>query len=233
MIRRDGRDPVLLWGQDRMHWVEAALAGWDLDAGSPPGGLRAAPRRRASDAATLDVYFDVASPFAYLALTQLAALARAPARAALHPILLGALFRDIGTGRRAAVRDAAAEAALRRARDGAVGALVGRAVRDAARSSRSARSTAQRLCLLAARARRALASIALARALGRAMWAEQRDLEDPTTLLAASSRAQRLPGDWLERDARARDQAALVDETAAARAAGVFGVPTFVVDGDA
>src|ERR1041385_2790671 len=30
--RRDGREPFLVWGQDRMHWLPALLAGWDPDA---------------------------------------------------------------------------------------------------------------------------------------------------------------------------------------------------------
>src|SRR5206468_3161400 len=47
--------------------------------------------------ATLDVYFDVSSPFAYLGMTQLPALAElAGVTPRLQPILLGGLFREIG-----------------------------------------------------------------------------------------------------------------------------------------
>src|SRR5262249_1525377 len=89
-------EPLLIWGQDRMPWVAAMLAGWRRS-GPPPGGPRPlAPRERAAAGKTLDVYFDVASPFAYLGLTQLPALAAMGVRPRLMPILLGALFRDIG-----------------------------------------------------------------------------------------------------------------------------------------
>src|SRR5439155_14990174 len=72
-------------------------AGWDPDAGAPVGGPRPfAPREKAAPAATLDVYLDVASPFAYLALTQLPAVAGMGIMPRLVPILLGGLFREIG-----------------------------------------------------------------------------------------------------------------------------------------
>src|SRR5205814_2313275 len=80
--------PILVWGQDRMDWVRAIWRGWDPERDAHP-----APTDRIEAKRELDVYFDVASPFAYLGLTQ---LARYHARPRLHPILLGALFRDIG-----------------------------------------------------------------------------------------------------------------------------------------
>src|SRR5689334_5448725 len=40
IIERATGERLLLWGQDRMPWVEAALAGWDPDTGPPPGGPR-------------------------------------------------------------------------------------------------------------------------------------------------------------------------------------------------
>jgi 2-hydroxychromene-2-carboxylate isomerase len=99
--------PHLIWGQDRMAWVEAMAAGWDL--ASPIKRPFAWPER-ARAGARVDVYVDVASPFAYLGLTQVPALAAMGADVRLVPILLGALFRDLGHGRRAAVRDAGGEA---------------------------------------------------------------------------------------------------------------------------
>ena len=98
VVRRDVGEPILVWGQDRMPWVEAVLAGWNPDTSPPPGGPRPvgfgaqgfhSPR-------TLELYFDVASPFAYFALTQIAASGKlAGVTPTLRPILLGALFRDI------------------------------------------------------------------------------------------------------------------------------------------
>lgn len=223
--------PLLIWGQDRMAWVEAALAGWDPDAGPPPGGPRplgtgvmgfASPR-------SLDVYFDVASPFAYLGLTQLPALAQlAGITPRLHPILLGALFRDIG---QADVPLFAMPPAKQRY----VGLEMTRWARwwgvafDPPRKFPQRTVAAQRLCLLA-RGEGADVAMRLAIALGRAMWAEQRDLEDADTLRGVLADCG-LPREWTERTSEPAIKAELVAETAGARAAGVFGVPTWVVDG--
>jgi 2-hydroxychromene-2-carboxylate isomerase len=87
---------------------------------------------------------------------------------------------------------------------------------------------AQRLCLLAAE-QSYDDGIALAIALGRAIWAEQRDLEDETTLRAVLSECG-LPGDWLTRTQDPAVKAGLVAKTAQAKAAGAFGAPTWVVD---
>jgi 2-hydroxychromene-2-carboxylate isomerase len=63
-VMRGQGEPLLIWGQDRMPWVEAMLAGWRLS-GPPPGGPRPfAPEGRAVPGKTLDLYFDVSSPFA-------------------------------------------------------------------------------------------------------------------------------------------------------------------------
>jgi len=62
------------------------------------------------------------------------------------------------------------------------------------------------------------------------MWAEQRNIEDAATLSAVLA-DRGLPAEWLERTQDPAIKAALAEETAAAAAAGVFGVPTFVVDG--
>ncbi len=232
IVRREAREPVLLWGQDRLPWLEAVLAGWDPDAGPPPGG----PRPFAGDLlgfaspATLDVYFDVASPFAYLGLTQLPQLAdKCGTVPRLQPILLGALFRDIG---QVDVPLHAMPAPKQRytllemqrwARWWGVPFAM-----PAKFPQRTV--TAQRLCLLAADERGFADGIRLAIALGRAMWAEQRDLEDDATLAGVLADAG-LPAEWLARTREPEVKAALVARTAAAQAAGVFGVPTFVVDG--
>jgi 2-hydroxychromene-2-carboxylate isomerase len=69
----DGKE--LYWGQDRMHFVEAHAPG-----------------------PALDVYWDFSSPFAYLGASQVAALARRTnTRVTWRPLLLGGLFRSIGT----------------------------------------------------------------------------------------------------------------------------------------
>lgn len=226
--RPPGRAPLLVWGQDRMPWLEAILAGWDPEAGPPPGGPRPFPVPRARPGATLDVYFDVASPFAYLALTQLPALAASGAALRLVPILLGALFRDVG-------QVDVPLLAFPPPKQRYVGLEMARWSRwwgvPFSMPSKFPQRTvaAQRLCLLAA-GEGTDAGLRLARALGRAMWAEHRDLEDDATLRAILA-AEGLPAGWVERTADPEVKARLAANTAAAKAAGAFGVPTFVVDG--
>lgn len=69
----------LWWGQDRMMLVESAL-------------------RRGGGGPTLTFFHDFASPFSYLASTQVARIARQRGIELIYkPMLLGALFRSIGT----------------------------------------------------------------------------------------------------------------------------------------
>jgi 2-hydroxychromene-2-carboxylate isomerase len=91
--------------------------------------------------------------------------------------------------------------------------------------------TAQRLALLAAD-QGFEAGHRLALALARAMWAEQRDLEDEATLRAILA-AEGFPEGWLARTAEPELKARLAASTAEAKDAGAFGVPTFVVTGGA
>ncbi len=78
----------LYWGQDRMAFVEGRPR--SLPVPVPDLSLAAPP--------TLDVYWDFSSPFAYLGATQVEALAkRTGARVTWRPLLLGGLFRSIGT----------------------------------------------------------------------------------------------------------------------------------------
>ncbi|HET7502306.1 MAG TPA: 2-hydroxychromene-2-carboxylate isomerase [Kofleriaceae bacterium] len=238
-ISRSGGQPLLIWGQDRLPWVEAVLAGWRLE-GPPPGGPRRfgqAPGtgttlRPAIPGATLDVYFDVSSPFAYLGLTQLPALAATGVEPRLVPILLGALFRDIG---QANVPWFAMPAAKQRY----FGLEMQRWASwwgepfELPRKFPQRTIAAQRLCILAA-ADGWKTGVRVATALARGMWAEQRDLEDPATLRTILDAADLPAGRaeaWLAgtQDPAIKEQ--LATNTSSAAAAGVFGVPTFVVDG--
>lgn len=228
-VLRRSTGPVLLWGQDRLDFVRAVLDGWDPDATSPPGGPRGVPAEPAAPGATLDVYFDVASPFAYLALTQLPSLARATGvTPRLVPILLGALFREIG---QADVPWFAMPVAKQRY----VGLDMARWARwwgvpfEQPRTFPQRTVAAQRLCLLATD-HGADTAMRFAHALARAMWAEGRDLQDPAVLGELLARAG-LPASWVERTQDPELKARLVATTASARDAGVFGVPTFVVNG--
>ncbi len=227
IIRRSG-SPLLLWGQDRIAWVEAVLDGWDPDVEPPPGGARSIAASPATDGATLDVYFDVSSPFAYLGLTQLPALARASGvTPRLVPILLGALFKDIHQAM-------VPWFAMPQAKQRYVGVEMARWARwwgqPFAFPAKFPQRTvnAQRLAILAAD-QSFDDGVRLAIALGRAMWAEQRDLEDTATL-AQILDENGFPRTWIERTSEPAIKARLADNTASAQAAGVFGVPTFVVN---
>jgi 2-hydroxychromene-2-carboxylate isomerase len=229
IVRRSGRDPVLLWGQDRMTWVDAVLAGWEPDRDPPPGGARplGTAMQGFASAATLDAYFDVSSPFAYLGLTQLPSLATLTGvTPRLQPILLGGLFRDLG-------QHDVPLLAMPPPKLRYISTEIGRWARwwgvpfEMPSKFPQRTITAQRLCVLAAE-RGFAAGVRLAIALGRAMWAEQRDLEDAATLRAILAAAD-LPITWVERTQDPAVKAALAAHTRAAQAAGVFGVPTWVV----
>jgi len=224
--------PLLLWGQDRMGWVEAVLAGWDLT-GAPPGGPRPlSPAEPAAAGKTLDVYFDVASPFAYLGLSQLPALAATGVQPRLVPILVGALFREIG---QVDVPLMAMPAAKRRyvSLDMQRWASWWGVPFDLPRKFPQRTVMAQRICVLAA-GDGFDTGIRVAIALARAMWAEQADLEDAASLRAILGRAgvtEDRANAWITRTQDPTVKAQLAAHTAAAAAAGVFGVPTFIVDG--
>ncbi|HZJ65882.1 MAG TPA: DsbA family protein [Kofleriaceae bacterium] len=247
-VMRDHGEPRLIWGQDRMPWVEAMLAGWRLN-GPPPGGPRPfSPSQPAVAGKTLDIYFDVASPFAYLGLTQLPALAAIGARPRLVPILLGALFRDIE-------QVDVPWFAMPPSKQRYIGLDMQRWASwlgepfDQPRKFPQRTIAAQRLCVIAAEHGFEV-GVRVATALGRAMWAEQRDLEDLETLRSVvaaldlpSGRREGIPERtpeqwperwvdlWIERTQDPAIKAQLAANTAAAREAGVFGVPTFIVDG--
>lgn len=80
----------MFWGADRMHLVEQALGGSPARPAPTPPATGPAPELR--------FFHDFASPFSYLASTQVARVAaEAGAKLTLSPILLGGLFRQIGT----------------------------------------------------------------------------------------------------------------------------------------
>ncbi len=196
----------LFWGQDRIDFVEAAVR-------------RQAPQR------TLDVYWDFSSPFAYLGCSQIGALAaRTGAKVRSHPILLGGLFRAIGTPdvplatfSEAKQRHVARDLERWASRWGVPYRFPSRF------PTRSL--DALRVWFALPEDRRD----AYRDAVFRAYWAEDRDIADPAVLAAcigdpavASAALEHAKSDDVKR--------ALRESTEAAVARGVFGVPTFVVD---
>lgn len=196
----------LFWGQDRIDFVEAAVR-------------RQPPQR------TLDVYWDFSSPFAYLGCSQIGALAaRTGASVRWHPVLLGGLFRAIGTPdvplatfSEAKQRHVARDLERWAARWGVPYRFPSRF------PTRSL--DALRVYFALPEDRRD----AYRDAVFRAYWAEDRDIADPAVLAdcvgdpaLASAALERTKSDDVKR--------ALRESTEAAVARGVFGVPTFVVD---
>ncbi|HEY4058975.1 MAG TPA: 2-hydroxychromene-2-carboxylate isomerase [Kofleriaceae bacterium] len=232
VVRRVQPPHTLVWGQDRLPWVEAMLAGWDPDRDAvPPGGHRSAGTTltTAPPASTLDVYFDVSSPFGYLALTQLPSIAAATGvTPRLIPILLGGLFKDIGQ----AVAPLLAMPAPKQRYfylETARWARWWGAPFDFPKKFPQRTIMAQRLGVIAAE-RPFADQCRLATALARGMWAEQRDLEDPETLRAILV-AEGFPSDWIERTNEPAIKATLIENSATAKAMNAFGVPTLVVNG--
>ncbi len=174
---------------------------------------------------TLDFYWDFSSPFAYLASTQVHALAeRTGATLTLRPMLLGALFKTFGTAdapilswpevkRRYYFQDI-----CRWAEHWGVPFVM-----------------PSRFPMLTVKALRTYLALDDDRKRGffdrtfRAYWVEDKDIADDATLAT-------LIGDDAPRAlAKCNDQSvkdALRDATATAAANGVFGAPTWVVDGE-
>ena len=230
----NGRPPLLFWGQDRLAWVAATLAGWqpDIDGERPAAYSEIAPNVEAAPGpATVDVFFDLASPFAYLGLHQIARLqARTGATFRLRPLLLGALFRDIGQ----------VDVPL----FGFVASKQRYVLQEITRWARwldvpfhfpqkfPQRTVLVQRCILAAAEHDQAQALTLALRLGHAFWAEGEDLEDEATVARLITECG-LSVDLIAQSKTPATKQALIYATSAARAAGVFGVPTWLVQTDA
>lgn len=218
---------VMLWGQDRLHWLEAIASGWNPDAGAPAGGPLpmdpAAVAPAASEPRAVDYWFDFSSPFAYLGSTQIEELCRrAGASLRWRPLLLGALFKQIGTPDVPLFQ-------MPESKRRYVGAELARWANwwsvPFRFTSRFPMKTVTALrMVIAADA----AAPALIHRLFRALWVEDENLDDDATLRRLAAEAGLDPG-LVDRTREPAIKQALVDLTAEARDTGVFGVPTCVV----
>ncbi len=217
---------ILVWGQDRLPWIAAIARGWDPRVNANANAnVNANVDANATEARDLLFYFDVSSLYSYLGLTQLSTLHPSPT---LRPILLGGLFRSVGT---ADVPLFAFPEAKRRyvvAEMQRWARWYGVPFRMPSKFPQRTQ-TAQRLILLAA-AHGAAAQLSLARALAHALWADDGDLEDDATL-AAILVAEDLPAALLAETREPSAKQALVAVTSEAAHAGIFGVPSYVVMG--
>jgi 2-hydroxychromene-2-carboxylate isomerase len=228
-------DAHLYWGQDRIPFVigtRGARPAVGGAVGGGGGGSRA-PGETPSPAAlphaprTIEFYWDFSSPFAYLASTQAAALAaRTGAVVVSRPILLGGLFRAIGT----------AEVPLATFSEAKQRHVAKDLDRWAAYWMKPFRFPS-RFPTHSVKALRVWYALAEERrdayrdAVFRAYWAEDRDITDDAVLASC------VGDEGAAREALAKSgaddvKAALRAATAEAAARGVFGVPTFVVGGE-
>ncbi|MEZ4224854.1 MAG: 2-hydroxychromene-2-carboxylate isomerase [Polyangiaceae bacterium] len=213
-------DDRLYWGQDRLALVAEALGG---DAALVD--LIPAPAAPSPADAEVEFFFDFSSPFAYLASTQIEAVAASVgARVVFRPFLLGALFRNIGTANVPMLGFSQVKQAW-----------VGRDLGDhAARyrvpfqfpSSFPIRSVLPLRVALAAGSELPRAM----HALFRAAWCEDRDIAEPESL-ARILRDAELSPELLTRASDPAVKQQLRDNTDRAEALGACGAPTFVVDG--
>ena len=206
----------LYWGQDRIAFAEG-LTPSRLDAPAP------AP----TPAPDLHVYWDFSSPFAYLGATQVAALARRTgANVVWHPILLGGLFRSLGTPD---VPLAGFSPAKQR--------YIGKDIDRWAAYWGVPFRFPSKFPTLSLRAMRVYVALpeplraAYRDAVFRAYWADDRDISDDAVLASCIEDASAAQ-DALARATSDDVKAELRRETEQAAERGVFGVPTFVVEGE-
>lgn len=176
----------------------------------------------------LEFHFDVVCPYAYLASTQIEALAeRSGATIAYEPFLLGGVFRAIGgpDDPNAAMPEAKAKHNQRDMRRWAAhfGAPL---VMHPEHPRRSV--LALRALLAASEAARPAAT----HALFAAYWRRAEDIADPAVVASALDDAGVDGAGCVERAAEQAIKDELRARTDAAVEAGVFGAPTFIVDGE-
>jgi 2-hydroxychromene-2-carboxylate isomerase len=205
----------IVWGQDRMPRV-AGLPWEEL--------LPALPSMEAGKTHSVELYWDFSSPFAYLAYMQAEALARRTGATLVErPMLLGAVFKEVGQPMVPLATWPAAKQAYYSD--------------DMQRSAEACGvpfKFPSRFPMNSVKALRAYLALpeprrhAFARATFSAYWAEDRDIGDDAVLKGLiGSDGEEI----LARTQAPEIKKALIDSTARAVAAGVFGAPAWVVDG--
>lgn len=181
-------------------------------------------------AAVVDYYFATVSPWAYLGHARFVDIARAAgATVRVKPVDLGVIFPVSGglpLGKRAPQRQAYRLVELRR-----FSQHLGIALHPQPTHFPVDGNDAARLILAADTALGSAAALDLAHRVGRAIWTEQRNVADRATLAALLAEAG-LPDQLLHpaaMDAAGARYTACTDE---ARDLGVFGAPTYVIDGE-
>ena len=174
----------------------------------------------------LTFYYDVVCPYAYLASTQVARVAeRADATLHYQPMLLGGVFRAIGAPD--APPMAEAKAKMNRLDLARLAAWLGVPLNHP-EDAHPRRTVLAMRTILAAGGQLVPAT----EALFRAYWVDGVDVADPEAVAAALDGAGLDGAALVERASTQEIKDALRKGTDAAVAAGVFGAPSFVVDGE-
>jgi len=180
--------------------------------------------------ATVDYYFATVSPWAYLGHARLARLlADTGSAVRVKPMDLGAIFPISGglpLGKRAPQRQAYRLVELRRFSD-----WLGVPLNPQPAHFPVNGDAAARLVIATDTAHGPGAALDLAGRVGAAIWAEQRNVADPAVLAALLAEAGLPAGLLAEADAgpAAERYAGYTQE---ATALGVFGAPTYAIDGE-
>lgn len=180
--------------------------------------------------ATVDYYLTPVSPWAYLGHDRFNQLLDATG-ALLHvrPADFGAIFAATGglpLAKRSAQRQAYRLVELQRFSDQAGVPLIPQPAHFPVSGD-----AASKLIVAVREALGDRQALQLCGRIGRAIWHEQRNVGDEEVLLTLLREAD-LPADLLSVSTGAEVAAAYADGTAQALAAGVFGAPSYVVDGE-
>lgn len=178
----------------------------------------------------VDYYLAPQSPWTYLGHERFVRIARAAgATVQLRPIDLARVFPVSGglpLGQRAPQRQAYRLVELRRFSE-----ALGLPLNLHPRHFPVAGDPAARLIVTVDRADGTDAALGLAGAVLAAVWVQERDIADPATL-ATLLAEQGLPAERLVVSQQPAAQAAVDAHTQAAIDAGVFGAPSYVIDGE-
>ncbi len=206
----------LYWGQDRIAFVRGRRTS-RASSTSPP-----MPRTLSRN---LEVFWDFSSPFSYLASTQVDGLAaRTAAHVAWRPILLGGLFRAIGTPDAPILTFSEAKRRHTLADLERWAAYFGVPFRFPSRFPTNS-LRALRLYLALPQEHRSTYRATVYRA----YWAEDRDITDDGVLASCVGDVE-IAREALARASTDGVKAELRAATEAAASRGVFGAPTFIVD---
>jgi carboxymethylenebutenolidase len=179
---------------------------------------------------TVDYYFATVSPWAYLGHARLAALVRdTDATLRVKPMDLGAIFPTTGglpLAKRAPARQAYRLVELQRFSDWLGVPLIAQPAHFPVNGNDAAL-----LIIATDAALGATAAMDLAGRVGAAIWAEQRNVADPAVLQALLAEAG-LPATLADAAAQPAAAERYAAYTAEALAAGVFGAPSYVINGE-